>query len=103
MQRLKRLKADNGKETMTQQITFFDQTKETWLRLARMEALRIVNTRGEVCADDLHKALPIPKYIDGRIMGCVFIGLKFDRYKKSERTECHHRPIGVFVMNGNQC
>lgn len=84
---------------MNAQLGFFNQTKETWLRLAQMEALRIIKQQGEVCADDIHKALPIPNYIDGRIMGSVFAGLKFHHYKKSERIECHHRPIGVFILD----
>ena len=83
---------------MSDQLTFFDQTKATWLRLAQKEAQRIALEQGEVSADDLHKALPIPKYIDPRIMGKVFYHLKFIRYKKSDRTECHHRPIGVFKI-----
>ena len=81
---------------MTKQLDFFGQTKETWLKLAREQALTLAEKNGEVCADDIHRTLPIPGYIDRRIMGSVFDGFEFVRYKKSERSECHHRPIGVF-------
>jgi hypothetical protein len=83
---------------MSDQLSFFDATKETWLRLARMEARRIANEKGKVSADDLHKALPTPKYIDGRIMGSVFKGMRCIGMKKSERKKCHHRLIGEFVL-----
>ena len=89
---------------MAGQLGFFDQTKETWLKLARLEAIRIAMQRGEVDADAIHAALPIPHYIDSRIMGKVFYGKVFEfvRYKKSERSTCHHRPIGVFRIKNTQ-
>jgi len=88
---------------MSKQLNFFEQTKETWLINARMEARRIARERGEVCADDIHQALPLPAYIDRRIMGSVFEGMQFIRYQKSRRRECHHRPIGVFGYQGDLC
>ena len=87
---------------MPEQLGFFDQTKETWLKLAKQEAVRIAKQLGEVDADAIHKSLPIPNYIDSRIMGSVFSGFDFVRYKKSERKECHHRPIGVFKIKEYQ-
>lgn len=83
---------------MNTQLNFFEQSKETWLRMAQSEAKRIALESGEVSADDIHKTLPIPAWIDRRIMGSVFNGLKFKYYKKSSRSECHRRPIGVFTL-----
>ena len=87
---------------MAKQLDFFDTTKETWLMLARMKAECIAREKGEVCADDIHAALPTPRYIDGRIMGSVFKGMRCIGYRKSKRKECHARPIGIFTCeSGN--
>jgi hypothetical protein len=83
---------------MPQQLSFLDQSKETWIKVARENAKLIAKQQGEVCADDIHRTLPIPSYIDKRNMGHVFKGLEFVRFKKSIRTECHHRTIAVFRL-----
>lgn len=83
---------------MAEQLGFFDATKETWLKNARIEARRIASERGQVCADDIHKALPLPRYIDHRIMGSVFEGMNCIGSKRSERSKCHHRKIGIFAI-----
>lgn len=80
-------------------LDLFRTEKEEWLARARQEAQRIAHESGEVCADDIHQALPVPKGIDPRIMGKVFVNMRFVRFQKSKRAECHHRIIGVFTNN----
>ena len=68
-------------------------TKEEWLEEAREIAQTVIMLTGKVSADDLWERFPPPKSINPKIMGGVFKGLKFLRYRKSNRSECHHRPI----------
>ena len=83
---------------MTAQLDFWTDSKEGWLRLARATARKIAREKGEVCADDIHKLCPIPRWLDRRIMGSVFDGMTYLRHQKSRRAECHHRAIGVFTV-----
>lgn len=82
---------------MTAQLSFFDESKQSWLALARSTAQAIVRRQGEVSADDIHRECAIPPWLDGRVMGRVFQGMRLIRYQKSVRRECHHRPVGVFI------
>jgi hypothetical protein len=80
-------------------IDFSQEKRKDWLLRARAMAHSIALKRGEVCADDIHANCPIPdRDVDRRIMGAVFRGMVFVRFKKSERPACHHRVISVFKL-----
>ena len=80
------------------QMNLFQENKHEWIRKARDIARSLVLEYGEVTADDIHDAIPIPSWIDGRCMGAVFHGMRCIRYQKSKRKVNHHRPIGVFTI-----
>lgn len=84
--------------------TVFDQmevARSAFLKKARAAAIRLARQNGKVTVDDVHAECPIPKGIDGRVMGAVFrdrnvwasIG-----FRRSTRTICHGRPIQEFVL-----
>ena len=84
----------NGKQIA---LDLFEKTRAEWLKAARSARDEVLLCKGEVCADDIWRVCPPPAYADPRVMGAVFNGLKCVGYRKSERKECHNRPIGVFT------
>ena len=74
-------------------------TDEVCLKL-RSAALRILYERKELCADDLHTVSLCGR--DPRVIGAVLAAMQRDgvirptAYRKSDRKECHHRPIMVW-------
>lgn len=85
--------------TNPRQISFFDQRKQNWIKLARQHAREIAQKNGFVTADDIHSVLPLPDLWDHRCMGAVFSKLKGTGcYVKSRRKKCHGRPIQTFVI-----
>lgn len=74
--------------------------RRDWLIKARKVALDLARTQKQVTCDDVRKRLSPPKNVDGRVMGVLFhdgnwvcVG-----YRRSTRSECHHRPIGIFEL-----
>lgn len=73
-------------------------TKEQWLERARDLARQIAEEQGEVDADAIHDRMSIPQGIDRRVMGAVFDGMRHIGFKRSKRSECHHRVISRFTI-----
>jgi hypothetical protein len=87
---------------------FFLKYKKTRYQLIKEDLeLHLTNTEiKEICADNLHYLYPNGG--DGRINGIVLLNLEKEgklRKKhmiRSERKECHHRPIMLYeVVHGN--
>ena len=77
-----------------------EAARREWLIKARKVALELGRTLGQVTVDDVRRVISPPKNVDGRVMGILFhdgnwvcVG-----YRRSTRPECHHRPIGVFML-----
>ena len=84
--------------TTQQTLDLYRPERLEWLVEAQALAKRLAFKNGEVCADDIHELLPIPGNINRRVMGGVFNGLRFRRFKKSRRKINHNRHIGVFTL-----
>ncbi|AOG02832.1 hypothetical protein [Bosea sp. RAC05] len=77
-----------------------EAARRDWLVEARKIALHLGRTIGQVTADDVRKLIAIPKGVDGRVMGVLFNdgNWRCVGYRRSTRTECHHRPVGVHEL-----
>ena len=85
------------RERVKQALLDFSREERTlWIRSARELAQEIAEQSGEVCADDIHARMPVPAGVDGRTMAQVFTGLRWLRFQRSTRSECHYRTISVF-------
>lgn len=68
-----------------------------WLTRAIVAAHALIYSFGEVTADDIHQATPIPDGIDPRVMGAVFRGrFRVLRHQPSRRSSRHACPIPVW-------
>lgn len=71
----------------------------------RAVALQLAREKGEITADDVHQAHPIPAGVDGRIMGVVFkdkgVWRKTGRYIPTSRKSAHGRPVPVWALREN--
>ncbi len=84
------------------QLNLYKDIERKWLAEARIKACQYAREHGTVCADDIHRIFPIPNTVnDRRLMGAVFIGMKWIGFKRSERELCHHRVISVFENQNN--
>lgn len=73
-------------------------------RRLRETAVRLAQEKGEITADDLHEAFPIPPGVDPRILGAVFRSGAWvcTGYVKSRRTEKNHgRRIAQWQLRGS--
>jgi hypothetical protein len=67
-------------------------------------ALRVALDRGEVCADDVRAAVPIPPDISPKLVGVVFrdLGdagiLRRAGFRNSNRPAAHARPLSVWRL-----
>ena len=88
--------------TRLQLLELFQDDRVGLIQLAREHARRIAQERGRVTIDDVRDALGdrLPRWVDLRCLGAVFASPEFEciGYTKSRRSECHHRPIGVFRL-----
>ena len=68
-----------------------------WLKEARLVAVDIAKTHGEVSADDVFDARPPPSNIEPRTMGAVFKTKDFEfvRYVQGRRSV---RAIGIYKL-----
>jgi hypothetical protein len=67
----------------------------------RETAVRLAREKGEITADDVHEAYPIPLGVDPRIMGVVFSRKdwrKTGKYVPSRRKVNHGRPVPVWEL-----
>lgn len=89
----------NGEQTV---LELFEVYRGDWLKKARGVARRLAQEGQGVTIDDVRKECPPPAGQDPRVMGAVFDrkGWRCVGYRKSDRRECHGRPIGIFVRRG---
>lgn len=88
----------DGPALRDQALDLLERTRAEWIEKARYEAWRVILFNGEVSADDIHKACPVPEGMDHRVMGAVFRGGHFRvlRYQPSRRAINHARIIPVW-------
>lgn len=81
-------------------LPLFELSREDWLAQARDVARQLGRGGKPVTVDDVREKCPPPKGIDGRVMGAVFTRKEWTcvSYRRSERKECHSRPVGVFKL-----
>jgi len=87
---------------MTKQMVMdlFEVTRAEYLEKARIWADRIARHNGTVTIDEVREYCPPPEDVDPRLMGAVLSTKEFRciGYRKSTRSKCHHRPIGIFEL-----
>lgn len=88
----------SGPELRDATLEMFEFYRAGYVRVARTWAEHILGQRGEVSADDIHEAYPVPQDIDPRVMGAVLNKRRFRflRYQQSRRRENHGRVIAVW-------
>jgi len=87
-------------------MDFYKAARIAYIREAREKLIEWVqqNPGQFITADVVHKIAPPPTFqkdgIDSRIVGAVLKCKRFEYVdtKKSERSECHHRTIGIFRL-----
>ena len=89
-------------ESQEEALSALEEARADWLAMARASALEVANQKGFVTVDDIHRTCPVPKGIDGRVMGAVFNTADFEAgdFVLSSRKICHGRPIRRFVLAG---
>lgn len=78
-----------------------EQSRRAFLNKARAAAVRLARQNGKVTVDDVHAECPVPKGLDGRVMGAVFRDRNLWSpvgFRRSTRSICHGRPIQEFVL-----
>jgi hypothetical protein len=74
------------------------------IRECTVVALRVALDRGEVCADDVRAAVPIPADISPKLVGVVFRDLadagilRRSGFRTSTRPVAHARPLSVWRL-----
>lgn len=74
------------------------------IRECAAAALRVALARGEVSADDVRAAVPIPADVNPVFVGCVFRDLAADGilrragFRNSTRPAAHARPVSVWAI-----
>ncbi len=85
---------------MTEQLVLdlYESGRSKWLQAARGVALHLGRFGDPITIDDIRDQFPPPENVDPRIMGAVFINSDWVciGYRKSNRSLCHKRPIGIF-------
>lgn len=79
----------------------FERLRKNWLESARAIARHLAQRNGTVTIDEVRRHCEPPPEIDPRVMGTVFRTAEFEatgRYRKSDRRECHNRPVAVFRL-----
>lgn len=81
-------------------LPLFEEHRADFLARARAVARAIARQRGEVTINDVREVCPPPETVDPRIMGAVLRAPEFEAcgYRKSDRRECHGRPVAVFRL-----
>lgn len=81
------------------EVTYAD-----WLLEARRAAWKHAREYGEVCADDVHRLTPLPKWAHHNAMGAVFKTRFFEQigWKASQRRDAHARTIRVYRAVGGK-
>jgi hypothetical protein len=70
----------------------------------RAKARELAAGGKQITTDDIHKAMPLPAGVDGRILGAAFYPRKDwmkTGYVPSVRKENHSRPIARWVLKGS--
>jgi menaquinone-dependent protoporphyrinogen IX oxidase len=78
-----------------------ERQRRQWLANARAVARHLAHRNGTVTIDEVRRYCAPPEDIDPRVMGAVFRSLDFEatgNYRKSDRRECHNRPVAVFRL-----
>lgn len=90
------------KRIETKQMVFdmFAATRRDYLDLARQAAALICRDKGFVTSDDVRAVVPLPKGIDGRVLGAVFSGKEWVKigYTQTKVRSSHYRPISIFQL-----
>ena len=89
-------------------MDFYEAARMSYIHDTRDKLITWAKEHPEehISADVIHAIAPPPTFqkdgIDSRIVGSVLKCNSFQciGYKKSARTKCHHRPIGLFVYVG---
>lgn len=74
------------------------------IRRCTVAALRVALERGEVVADDVRAAVPIPPGVSPKLVGYVFRDLEDARilrrvrFRNSTRPASHARPLSVWAL-----
>lgn len=81
-------------------LPLFEEHRGDWLIAARHVAAQIGADGRNVTIDDVRDRIPPPANVDPRVMGSVLNRKDWVRvgYQQSTRSDCHHRPIGVFKL-----
>ena len=87
-----------GQVLKQEALASHEMLNREWLARAREVALEIAHKRGEVCADDVRAALPLPTLAHPSLMGAVFNDRRFRcvGFTKSVRTEARARIIRLY-------
>jgi hypothetical protein len=70
-----------------------------WIDKARKTAKELARRKGQVTIDDVRIKCPPPPKADSRVMGAVFRpkhGWVLVGYRKSDRKDCHGRPVAIW-------
>lgn len=80
------------------QLALFEFHRAEYLDRARQAAVELYHQRGPITVNDVREVCPPPDGMDGRVMGAIFSTRQWRcvGYGKSDRRECHGRPVGRF-------
>lgn len=91
-----------GREARDEALGALEIARAEWLAKARRIAHWLGKDGRIVTCDDVRKLRPIPKEIDGRVMGAVFKKSDWEKvgYTQTAVKTSHARPIAQFRLRG---
>ena len=81
-----------------------ENSKETYLYMARSMAVQIAREKGFVTINDVREKMPPPSDIHASVLGAVFRNKKFvhtGKYTTAKHTCSHARKIGIYTIREN--
>ncbi len=81
-------------------MDLFKITRREFLDYSRWVARKICKQKGHVTVDDIRELVQLPKGLDGRCYGGIFIGKEWIKtgYTHTTIRSSHGRPIAVFSL-----